>query len=124
MNTENIIQIINSLVNQDNYSRARMYIVKHLDKILEPKHYRNLNTEAKSFITIIQEKQSLEKDSNLTNSEKEIIEKINRYVHNAQFLWSNRMFVKHKKLLEKPESQQWLTQEARTLYDAWIKTAS
>lgn len=110
------------MVAEKNFPNARKMILKEWNRLTEAQNYVLLNSNAQQFVKIIKEELEQGTFGTLTDSDKEVLILVNRYIRDLQFRTARRICENHHSLLERPEAQKWLTSEARYMYEIWKKS--
>ena len=109
------------MIEGNNYDKARKLIISEWDRVTESKNYFLLNEDAQQFLKIIKEEKENGSFDLLTDSDKKILNILNRYIVDFQLHLAKRIYSEHQVLIEKPEARRWLSKDANYMLDVWKK---
>ncbi|MFT4413017.1 hypothetical protein ACLM5H_04060 [Fredinandcohnia humi] len=119
MKIESVALLINTMVNEKNFSRARDLILIEWKRLTEAKNYHLLNDNAKQLVKIIKEEKELGTFDSLTPKEKTILNIVNQYIRELHLSLAKRIYTEHISLFEREDAQKLLSSDAKFMCKAW-----
>ncbi|MCH1625481.1 hypothetical protein [Fredinandcohnia quinoae] len=122
MKIESATRLINKMVIEKNYSRARALILQEWKRLIEVRNYHLLNDNAKQLVKIIKEEKESGAFDSLTTTELKILYIVNQNIRDLQLSVAKRIYSEHPSLFERAEAKKLLTADARFICESWNKS--
>ncbi|SHS64395.1 Uncharacterised protein [Mycobacteroides abscessus subsp. abscessus] len=87
------------------FDKARKLIISEWDRLTESKNYLLLSNEAQEFIKIIKEEKENGSFELLTDSDKKILNLINKYIVDFQLHLAKRLYSEHQALVKNQKQE-------------------